>query len=74
MPRPARVPIHGADAGRACAFGATAGHPYYVATQYHPEFKTRPLSPSPVFVGLILAASGQLTGHLAGTVAVGFDH
>lgn len=36
------------------------GHPYYVATQYHPEYKSRPLTPSPPFLGLILAASNQL--------------
>ena len=31
------------------------GHPYFVATQAHPEFKSRPLKPSPVFDGLIKA-------------------
>lgn len=36
------------------------GHEYFVATQYHPEFKTRPHRPSPPFLGLLLAASGQL--------------
>eukprot|EP01122_Echinamoeba_exundans_P004203 TRINITY_DN1421_c0_g1_i1.p1 TRINITY_DN1421_c0_g1~~TRINITY_DN1421_c0_g1_i1.p1 ORF type:complete len:434 (+),score=83.02 TRINITY_DN1421_c0_g1_i1:709-2010(+) len=35
-------------------------HPYFVAVQYHPEFKSRPTRPSPPFVGLVLAASGQL--------------
>lgn len=39
-------------------------HPYYVATQYHPEFKTRPLKPSPPFLGFILAASNGLDIHL----------
>lgn len=39
-------------------------HPYYVATQYHPEFKTRPLKPSPPFLGFILAASGGLLKYL----------
>lgn len=34
-------------------------HPYFVATQYHPEYKSRPLSPSPPFVGLIMAASNR---------------
>ncbi len=34
-------------------------HPYYVGTQYHPEFISRPLCPAPTFLGLILAASGQ---------------
>jgi len=32
------------------------GHPYFFATQYHPEFKSRPNRPSPPFVGLIEAA------------------
>ena len=36
-------------------------HPYYVAVQYHPEYITRPLHPSPVFLGLVLAASEQLS-------------
>mmetsp|Transcript_12673 Transcript_12673/g.25843 ORF Transcript_12673/g.25843 Transcript_12673/m.25843 type:complete len:585 (+) Transcript_12673:104-1858(+) len=35
-------------------------HPFYVAAQYHPEFQSRPLKPSPPFHGLLLAASGQL--------------
>ncbi|KAI9203507.1 CTP synthase N-terminus-domain-containing protein [Polychytrium aggregatum] len=39
-------------------------HPYFVATQFHPEYKTRPLGPRPVFLGLILAASGLLPEYL----------
>lgn len=31
-------------------------HPYYVATQAHPELKSRPTKPHPLFVGLIAAA------------------
>jgi len=31
-------------------------HPYFVGTQAHPEFKSRPLRPSPLFDGLIKAA------------------
>jgi len=31
-------------------------HPYFVATQFHPEFKSRPERPSPVFMGLVEAA------------------
>jgi len=40
------------------------GHPYFVASQFHPEYKTRPLNPSPLFLGLILAASGLLDTYL----------
>lgn len=31
-------------------------HPFYIACQYHPEFKSRPYKPHPLFVGLIAAA------------------
>jgi CTP synthase len=31
-------------------------HPYYVATQAHPEFKSRPTKPHPLFRGLVSAA------------------
>ncbi len=32
---------------------------FFVATQFHPEFKSRPLSPHPLFIGLIKTASGS---------------
>jgi CTP synthase len=32
-------------------------HPFFVATQYHPEYKSRPLAPHPVFLGFIEACS-----------------
>ncbi len=32
------------------------GHPYFTATQAHPEFKSRPMKPAPLFDGLIKAA------------------
>lgn len=41
-------------------------HPYYVATQYHPEYLSRPLKPSPPFVGLILASVNKLQAYLNG--------
>jgi CTP synthase len=31
-------------------------HPYYTGTQAHPEFKSRPMKPAPLFDGLIKAA------------------
>jgi len=39
-------------------------HPYYVGCQYHPEFQSRPLQPSPPFHGLLLAATGGLEAYL----------
>ena len=31
-------------------------HPYFIACQFHPEFKSRPTAPHPLFVGLVSAA------------------
>ena len=28
-------------------------HPFYVAAQFHPEFKSRVMCPSPLFLGLL---------------------
>ena len=33
-------------------------HPFYMGTQYHPEFTSRPLRPSPPFVGLVTSCIG----------------
>jgi CTP synthase len=32
------------------------GHPWFVAVQFHPEFKSKPTSPHPLFLGFIGAA------------------
>ena len=32
------------------------GHPYFIASQFHPEFKSRPDAPHPLFAGLVRAA------------------
>ena len=39
-----------------------AGHPYFVASQFHPEFKSRPLRPSPLHYGLVQASLERKTG------------
>ena len=31
-------------------------HPYFIAGQFHPEFKSRPTAPHPLFLGLVAAA------------------
>ena len=48
------------DTGQRCEIMELMDHPYFVGTQYHPEFKSRPGRPSPPFLGLLKAASGQL--------------
>eukprot|EP01043_Picozoa_sp_COSAG02_P018669 COSAG02_NODE_877_length_16272_cov_8.002288_7_plen_97_part_00 len=35
-------------------------HPFFVCTQFHPEFNSGPGRPSPPFVGLLLAAAQKL--------------
>jgi len=37
----------------------TATHPFYVAAQFHPEFKSRVMCPAPLFLGLLQASTGQ---------------
>ena len=38
-------------------------HPYYVATQAHPEFKSRPNHAHPLFAGLVKAAAEHTSNH-----------
>ena len=33
-----------------------AGHPFFVGVQFHPEFKSRPNDPHPLFCGFIKAS------------------
>ncbi|CAG8760350.1 29507_t:CDS:10, partial [Gigaspora margarita] len=33
-------------------------HPFFVGTQYHPEYLSRPLNPSPPFLGFVMASAG----------------
>lgn len=42
--------------GKLVEFVESPAHPYMVATQAHPEMKSRPNRPHPLFVGLIRAA------------------
>ncbi|XP_030013942.1 CTP synthase 1b [Sphaeramia orbicularis] len=39
-------------------------HCYFVGVQYHPEFTSRPIKPSPPYLGLLLAAAGKLQSYL----------
>ena len=47
------------ETGQRCEIMELDDHPYFVGTQYHPEFKSRPGRPSPPFLGLLKAACGQ---------------
>jgi CTP synthase len=37
-----------------------ADHPYMVASQFHPEFLSRPMKPHPLFAGLLKAAKERV--------------
>ena len=45
------------DGGRRMEILELKGHPYFVASQFHPELKSRPLRPSPIHLGLVRAAA-----------------
>ena len=47
------------ETGERCEIMELENHTFYVGTQYHPEFKSRPNRPSPPFLGLLMAASGM---------------
>lgn len=42
--------------GKLMEFIELPSHPFFIATQAHPELKSRPLNPHPLFVGLTKAA------------------
>ncbi|KAM0871239.1 hypothetical protein ACQ4PT_039517 [Festuca glaucescens] len=48
------------ESGRRMEIIEIPNHDFFIGTQFHPEFKSRPGKPSPLFLGLIAAASGQL--------------
>ncbi len=41
------------------------GHPYFIAVQYHPEFKSRPWQPHPLFAGFVGASLARQQSHPA---------
>lgn len=48
------------ETGQRCEILELKNHPYFVATQYHPEYTSKVLDPSSPFVGLVAASSGVL--------------
>jgi CTP synthase len=39
-----------------------ADHPWFVGVQYHPEFKSQPTRPHPLFAGFVRAAVARHDG------------
>ncbi len=46
-------------------------HPWFVGCQFHPEFKSKPLKPHPLFVSFIKAALEKTRGEGAGRMGLG---
>jgi len=42
-----------------------ADHPFFIASQFHPEFHSKPHQPHPLFRGFIAAACAQTQGQAA---------
>ena len=47
------------------------GHPWYVAVQFHPEFKSKPLAPHPLFASFVNASYRHKQGTTEPTLAEG---
>ena len=45
------------------------GHPFFVASQFHPEFKSRPEAPAPLYLAFVKAALERARGASTGGVA-----
>ena len=48
--------------GRLAEAVEVTGHPFYIGVQYHPEFKSRPNRPHPLFSGFLRAAAERSEG------------
>jgi CTP synthase len=47
------------DNGRRAEILELEGHPFYMATQYHPEYVSRPETPEPIYVAFVAACVGR---------------
>jgi CTP synthase len=56
--------------GRLVEIVEIADHPWFVASQFHPEFKSRPTRPAPLFGGFVGAALARSRSRVAEPVEV----
>jgi len=54
--------------GKFVEIGELPDHPWFVAVQYHPEFKSRPLTPHPLFKDFVRASRDNRAARGAGLV------
>jgi CTP synthase len=45
--------------GRLVEIAELRDHPFYIGSQFHPEFKSRPLRPHPLFFGFVGACGAK---------------
>src|ERR687895_79124 len=45
--------------GRLVEIAELKGHPFFIGSQFHPEFKSRPLRPHPLFYGFVGACASE---------------
>jgi CTP synthase len=59
------------EQGRLVEIVELPDHPWFVASQFHPEFKSRPTRPSPLFNGFVGAALSRARARSGAAVAAG---
>jgi len=54
--------------GRLVEIAELKDHPFFIGSQFHPEFKSRPLRPHPLFYGFVGASAGTPKGTIPESV------
>jgi CTP synthase len=49
--------------GKFVEIAEVPGHPWYIAVQFHPEFKSKPTRPHPLFASFVEASYRHKTAH-----------
>ncbi|MDA4120014.1 MAG: hypothetical protein OK436_05460, partial [Thaumarchaeota archaeon] len=50
------------DNGRRAEIMELDGHPFYMGTQFHPEYISRPENPEPIYVAFVAACLARAEG------------
>jgi CTP synthase len=61
------------QAGRLVEIIELPDHPWFVASQFHPEFKSRPTRPAPIFRDFVGAALERARGRVRVKAAAGYE-
>jgi CTP synthase len=56
--------------GKFVEIAEVPGHPWYLAVQFHPEFKSKPTRPHPLFASFVEASYRHKTAHRTATESV----